>query len=522
MKPRSLLVLLVLLCAVIHSVSAEGPAIEWQRLLGGSSNEFGHSVQPTADGGYILLGGSSSSQNGDVTGTRHGSFTDFWVVKLDRTGTIQWQKLLGGTGNDEGYSVQQTTDGGYILLGSSGSSKSGDVAGTNHGGSSDVWVVKLNSAGTIQWQTLLGGSGYDAGRAVQQTADGGYVLLGVSESSQSGDVTGINHGSRDYWVVKLNGAGTIQWQKLLGGYNSDEAHSVQQTADGGYILLGESSSTKSGDVTGMNHGNPTTDSWVVKLNSAGAIQWQKLLGGSNGDLGYSVRQTADGGYILLGASSSSQSGDVAGMNHGGSDFWVVKLDDTGTIQWQRLLGGGGLDGGRSVRQTADGGYILLGDSLSSASGDVTGTNRGYEDFWVVKLDDAGLIEWQKTLGGSYREIGYSVQQTADGGYVLLGDSLSSESGDVTGSSHYMTDYWVVKLAGGQVIAVPGAAGIPGDIDTNGKYEDVNGNGRKDFADVVLYFNQMTWIAANEPVAAFDCNGNGRIDFADVVWLFNHL
>ncbi|MEN6517896.1 MAG: dockerin type I domain-containing protein [Methanospirillum sp.] len=400
MKPRSLLVLLVLLCAVVHSVSAEGPAIEWQRLLGGSSNEFGHSVQPTADGGYILLGGSSSSQNGDVTGTRHGSFTDFWVVKLDRTGTIQWQKLLGGTGNDEGYSVQQTTDGGYILLGSSGSSKSGDVAGTNHGGSSDVWVVKLNSAGTIQWQTLLGGSGYDTGRAVQQTADGGYVLLGVSESSQSGDVTGINHGSRDYWVVKLNGAGTIQWQ--------------------------------------------------------------------------------------------------------------------------RLLGGGGLDGGRSVRQTADGGYILLGDSLSSASGDVTGTNRGYEDFWVVKLDDAGLIEWQKTLGGSYREIGYSVQQAADGGYVLLGDSLSSESGDVTGSSHYMTDYWVVKLAGGQVIAVPSAAGIPGDIDTNGKYEDVNGNGRKDFADVVLYFNQMTWIAANEPVAAFDCNGNGRIDFADVVWLFNHL
>jgi hypothetical protein len=511
-----------LLCTIFAApVLAGVPAVEWQKLLGGSDWDIGYSAQQTVDGGYILLGRSSSNTSGDVTGTNHGT-TDYWVVKLDETGAIAWQKLLGGNGNEEGFSVQQTSDGGYILAGFSSSSASGDVTGTNHGLYSwDVWVVKLDGAGAIQWQKLLGGSGYERSPRVRQTADGGYILLSTSDSSRSGDVTGTNHGLHDFWVAKLDGAGGIQWQKLLGGNANDYGESVHQTADGGYILTGYSYSSASGNVTGTNHGSG--DLWAVKLDGAGTIQWQKLLGGSRFDGGYSVQQIGDGGYLLAGSSQSSASGNVTGTNHGHDDFWVVKLDGAGGIQWQELLGGGGNDYCHSIQQTSDGGYVLLGDSDSSADGDVTGTNHGDGDFWVVRLASTGTIRWQVLLGGDGGESGSSVRQTADGGYVLFGFTDSSESGDVAGATHGSYDYWVVKLEGDvPIVAVPGGVGAPRDLNADGKYDDVNGNGRKDFADVVLYFNQMTWIAANEPVTAFDFNGNGRIDFADVVWLFNNL
>ena len=178
-------------------------------------------------------------------------------------------------------------------------------------------------------------------------------------------------------MVKLDGAGAIQWQRLLGGSGAEDGRSVQQTADGGYLLLGISDSSASGDV---DRHEPRQPRFLGReAGHAGAIQWQRLLGGSNFEQGFSVQQTTDGGYILLGSSWSSASGDVAGANHGTHDLWVVKLDAAGTIQWQRLLGGSGSDDGYSVQQTADGGYVLLGDSHSSASGDVTGTNHGSTD-----------------------------------------------------------------------------------------------------------------------------------------------
>ena len=240
--------------------------------------------------------------------------------------------------------------------------------------------------------------------------------------------------------------------------------------------------------------------------------------------GISVQQTADGGYVLFGDSTSSANGTVTDTSYGGRDSWVVRLDSGGAILWQHLLGGSGDDYGYSGQQTNDGGYVLMGASNSSASGDVTDPNHGSWDFWLVKLDSGGTIQWQKLLGGSGMDYGYAVQQAVDGGYVLFGTSASSTSGDVTGTNHGGADFWVVKLdAIGTVPArVPGGSGLPTDTNTDGKYDDINGNDRRDFADVVLYFNQMAWIATNEPVAAFDYNANTRIDFADVVWLFNHL
>ena len=515
-------VLLAIGAAPVVAAAPESgaPALAWQALLGGSGGDHGYSVQPTADGGYVLVGESSSSASGNVTGTNHGA-TDVWVVKLNSAGAVQWDRLLGGSSVEYAKSIEPTADGGYLLLAESDSSRSGDVTGTNHG-YRDLWVVKLNGMGEVQWQELLGGSGNEYGAEVQQTSDGGYVLVGSSTSSANGTVTWTTHGNTDVWVVKLNSAGAVQWDRLLGGTLSEYGFSVRQAPGGGYILLGSSASSRSGLVTGTNHGQEGThDFWVVKLTGTGAIEWDRLLGGAGWDEGYSVRTTTDGGYVLAGYSDSSGTGDVAGANHGIDDVWMVKLNGTGTIEWENLLGGSKYDSGNAVRQTADGGYVLVGESYSSASGDVTGTNHGSEDVWLVKVNRTGSIEWNRLLGGSGLDIGTSVLPTPDGAYVLVGHSSSSLSGNVTGTNHGGDDVWVLTVKV-EPTQIPGGTGIPRDPDGNARYTDVNGNGRKDFEDIVLYFNQMTWIAANEPVAAFDYNANGRIDFADVVWLFNHL
>jgi PKD repeat protein len=524
-----LLAAVLVLAAVPGTAAAvDAPGIAWQKLLGGSARDVAQSVQQTSDGGYIFLG-SSLSNSGDATGLNHGGIYtgDFWLVKTNAAGAIQWQKLLGGSKEEEGFSVQQTADGGFIAFGSTNSNANGDVSGTNRGSNfDDYWLVKVSGAGALEWERLMGGPGLDKGRYVQQTSDGGYILVGNSDSNKGGDVIEGRRGDTDIWVVKVNATGAMQWQHMIGGSSTELAGGIQQTSDGGYILLGSSGSNNF-DASGTTYGG--LDLWIAKLGATGAIDWQKHLGGNLEDKGYSVRQTADGGYILLGESKSSASGDVTAANHGAVnslDVWAVKLDSSGGIQWQKLLGGSMDDYGSSIRQTTDGGYILLGSSASSQSGDVTGVRHGTTgtDLWAVNLDGSGNIRWQHLLGGGANEVGTSVQQTADGGYVLTGYSGSSASGDVTGTSHGSTDTWLVKLNATAlpVSLVPGGTGLPTDTNADGMYDDVNGNGRKDFGDVVLFFNQITWIAASEPLMAFDCNANGRIDFADVVWLFDRI
>ncbi len=344
---------------------------------------------------------------------------------------IIWQKSFGGTNWDFARSIIKTTDGGYIVAGDS-RSNNGDVIG-NQGGD-DCWVLKLSPDGNIQWQKSLGGTQTDNAHSIRQTTDGGYIVAGWSVSID-GDVTG-NHGSHDYWVVKLSPTGDIQWQKSLGGIDNEDAYSIVQTTDGGYIVAGDSSSNN-GDVTG-NHGG--YDYWVVKLSSTGDIQWQKSLGGTSYEGVKSINQTTDGGYIVAG-STYSNDGDVTG-NHGVYDCWVVKLSPTGAIQWQKALGGTQTDNARSIIQTIDGGYIFAG-STESNDGDVTG-NHGFEDFWVVKLSPTGDIQWQRALGGTSYDSGFSIIQTNDGSYIVAGYS-SSVNGDATGNNGG-TDFWIVKLS----------------------------------------------------------------------------
>jgi uncharacterized delta-60 repeat protein len=419
---------LLALCLIgTLSYAQQAPAIQWQKCLGGTAWDYASSIQTTSDGGYIVAG-STRSTNGDVTGN-HG-ITDAWVVKISSTGSLQWQKALGGTNNDYAQSILPTADGGYIMAGYT-TSTDGDVIG-NHG-SKDVWIVKLNSTGTLLWQKTLGGTGDDYGRNIQSTSDGGFIIVGDT-NSPNGDIT-VYQGDADAWVVKLSSTGSLQWQKNLGGTDYDIANSIQPTPDGGYIITGYTISTD-GDVIG-NHGN--VDAWVVKLSSTGSLQWQKALGGTNIDYAHGIQPTPDGGYIMVGITYSTD-GDVT-VNHGGYDAWVVKLSSTGNLQWQKCLGGTTDDRAQTIQFTPDGSYIIAGESISN-NGDVIG-NHGGSDAWVVKLNSTGSLLWQKTSGGTGDDGVLGIQPTPDGGYIMAGYT-GSTNGDVTGN-HSGVDAWVVKL-----------------------------------------------------------------------------
>ncbi len=435
---------IIILCLSFSLASAQTtPQIQWQNTISGYDEDQLHSVIQTADGGY-LLGGSSKSDDhisvyGDKTEYGERQF-DYWVVKLDGLGNIQWQNTIGGKSDDYLYTVVQTTEGGYLLGGYSSSGISGDKTEASQG-SYDYWVVKLNGSGNIEWQNTIGGSKDDYLHSVIETTSGGYLLGGNSLSGVSGDKTEASLGS-DYWVVKLDNSGNIEWQNTIGGNQGDYLRDVIQTTDGGYLLGGYSYSDVSGDKTEANEGS--NDYWVLKLNGSGNIEWQNTIGGSSMDYLYSVIQTTDGGYLLGGDSDSGISGDKTEDNNGGSfgnDYWVVKLNGSGNIDWQNTIGGSGGDFLYSVIQTTDGGYLLGGDSDSDISGDKIEVSlgvQGWSDYWVVKLDGSGNIEWQNTIGGKKGDYLRSVLQTTDGGYLLGGFSDSNGSKDKTEPNHGAT------------------------------------------------------------------------------------
>jgi hypothetical protein len=406
--------------------------ISWQRCLGGSKEESGRSVQQTSDGGYIVSGWTESS-DGDV-GAIHGNI-DAWLVKLKADGSIVWEKTYGGSGDDQALDILQTADGGYIFTGLT-TSNDGDVSGHHNTVDNDVWVVKTDGSGSIQWQKCLGGQEADAALDIKQTVDGGYIIA-AQTASNDGDVSGYKGGDFDIWLVKLDNTGNLDWQKCLGGSGGDYATRVNQTTDGGYILVGWTSSNDM-DISGL-HGINNHDAWVVKLDDTGKISWQKCLGGSRTEQGMGIAQTADG-YIVLSITESTD-GDVSGYKGGDFDIWLAKLDNSGNLDWQKCLGGSGIDVGTSIQICSDNNFIICGSTASNDK-DVS-ANKGIADVWLVKVDNSGNILWQKCLGGSNGENGLYVSQTQDEGYILTGQTKSND-GDVSGN-HGSSDIWVTKI-----------------------------------------------------------------------------
>ena len=400
----------------------------WQKALGGTGTDVANAVVPTSDGGYLVAGYTNSS-NGDVTGYRGNN--DYWVVKVKADQTIAWQKTLGGTGDDMAYDIVTSPDGGCVVAGYSYSTN-GDVTG-NHGGS-DVWVVKLDAGGAIVWQKAMGGSANDVAYSIISNS-GNYIIAGSAESNDGNVIN--NHGGADFWLVWFNETGSAIGTNTLGGTGIDRAYSIKATSDGGFLVAGTTYSS-GGDVS-VNHGS--ADYWVVKLNISSSIEWQKTLGGTLLDIGRSIITTSDGGCIVAGYTNSTD-GDITG-NHGGNDYWLVKLNAGGNIAWQKTLGGTGDDNLMALAPATDGGYAIAGYTTST-NGDVTGNHGGSSDAWVVRLNSNGGMVWQKALGGTSIDKGRSIMSTSNSGFIVAGCSGSAD-GDVSGVHGSLEDFWLFKI-----------------------------------------------------------------------------
>ena len=306
-------------------VSATGTK-QWERVFGGTSADDLYNIQTTSDGGYILVGRTASGISGNKTNANFGSF-DIWVIKTDANGNKQWEQELGGTAEDYAYSVLTTTDGGYLVGGTSQSGVSGNKTLPSFGafGSHDYWIVKLEGNGNKQWEQVFGGTDYDEINVVLKTTDGGYVIAGSSASAAGGNKVQDNFGGYDFWLIKLNASGLTQWERVYGGVNDDEfLNTIQQTSDGGFMLLGTAWSGASGNRTNTSLG--ASDYWMVKVNSVGAKQWEQAFGGINEDYPWSLLVTSDGGYLLAGHSESGISGTKTVDNFGLLDNWIIKLE----------------------------------------------------------------------------------------------------------------------------------------------------------------------------------------------------
>jgi|SRR6185436_4019082 len=393
----------------------------WDKRFGGTNLDKLCCLKETKDMGYILGGFSVSSAGGDKTQPNWDTINpitqDYWMVKIDSLGSKQWDKDFGGTGEDHLYSLEHTKDGGYILGGWSNSGISGDKV-QNTVGSWDYWIVKTDSLGNKEWDKDFGGNSDDRLYSLQQTNDGGFILGGYSISGVGGDKTQPTWGnSYDYWIVKIDSIGNKQWDKDFGGTDDDFLFSLQQTSDSGYIFGGISKSGISGDKTQLNWGG--WDYWIIKTDALGNMQWDKDFGGTNNDRFYSLQQTVNGGYILGGYSDSGISGNKTQNTWGGIDYWILKTDSLGNKEWDKDFGGAGNeDEFRNISQTVDNGYLIAGTSYSNISGNKTENNLGSEQTWVLKTDSLGIKEWDKTIFTLGHDEQGSAIQTKEGCYAV--------------------------------------------------------------------------------------------------------
>ena len=332
--------------------------LQWQKFYGSSVHDRGESITKTLDGTGYILTATTLGNDRDVSDSHGGA--DAWVVKIDLNGNLLWQKAFGGTAGDYAYDISPTADGGYILCGAS-TSTDGDLSElTNHGGT-DLWVVKLSASGDMEWQKLLGGSGEERSGSVIQASDGSYLISGYTNST-NGDII-LNHGDYDVWMINLSSTGELLWQKTYGGSLYDAAggniNSNILSQSDGFLLMAASASTN-GDLSALtNHGGQ--DTWILKIDISGNLLWSKTYGGSGGE-GDGTIYPFDGGY-LFSTTTTSNNGDVLG-NHGYADTWVVKIDATGNKLWQKCFGGTDMDNARIIDIDANGKIVLVGYSFS--------------------------------------------------------------------------------------------------------------------------------------------------------------
>ncbi|MBI3234967.1 MAG: hypothetical protein HYZ42_13190, partial [Bacteroidetes bacterium] len=413
----------------------------WDARFGGVNIEILMSSQQTSDMGYILGGYTLSDSGSEVSQISRGQ-SDFWMMKIDSFGQKQWDARFGGSFDDLAQKIIQTSDGGYLIGGYTKSAQTGDKSQGSRG-IIDYWVVKTDSIGQKMWDKRFGGSQTDCLYDLIETSDHSYVLVGMSNSNANGDKSEVRRGVYDYWMVKIDSIGTKVWDKRFGGDGNDYASSVLQTPDGGFLLGGTSESGQTGDKSESSRGD--IDYLLVKTDASGNKIWDKRYGGSLADSLHSMAFTNDNGYILAGESNSGANGDKSQISQGGKDFWIVKIDSLGGVQWNKRYGGSADDLAFSVIPTITGEYFIAGTSLSDSTGDKLEKTRGKVDYWVVKSDSIGNKLWDKRFGGTDEDYLRNMQLLSGGGLLLSGFSMSAASADKSQSCRGIFDHWIVKL-----------------------------------------------------------------------------
>jgi hypothetical protein len=428
---------------------------EWVKNFGGSGEDTAQAIIATSDGGYAVLGYSNST-DGDLT-DKSTEVNDYWLLKLNADGNLQWNKTYGGSKDDRGQSLVQTADGGYAIT---GYAMSDDGDGSNNEGFHDNWILKLDPQGGIEWEKSFGFSGHDHSYDIVQTDDGGFYFVGFLDitsaradgNTEKGDVTrerdGLSageenplaekgglladkknlsnekggsltaHGVGEFWGTKIDRKGNLQWRGYFGGTNNDRAHAVVPADDGGFVLSGFTES----DDYDISNTRGSYDFWVVKVDHNGNLVWERSFGGTGIDIAQDIAKTDDGGYVITGNTFSDDI-DVS-KNNGESDMWLVKIDTTGDLVWEKTYGGTQFDAAQGVTASRDDGFIVIGNSKSSDAD--AGSNAGENDIWALKTDRNGEILWRKSFGGSAIDFGFDVLETANGGIVLVGETSSTD------------------------------------------------------------------------------------------------
>ncbi|PLX06118.1 MAG: hypothetical protein C0596_16665 [Marinilabiliales bacterium] len=381
--------------------------LEWAYCFGEAYYESCWDMTTTSDGDFVLVGEL---------------FTSYGIWKIDGNGNTIWTKHIGGYSLDRAEHIIQTHDQGFIISGRSRSDE-GDVSG-HHGTDdfSDFWIVKLNSEGEIDWEKSYGGSDDDVSYCIEETLDGGYIAVGYAKSID-GDIS-QNYGNADYWVVKLNSEGNIEWEKTYGGIYDDFARSVICLSSGNFLVFGYSNQ----------------DFYAIMIDDTGQIIWQKTYGGTSLEQASAACMTNDNGFLLIGDTQSSN-GDVTG-HYGGQDVWIVKIDNEGNKIWANCYGGTNGENGYSIISTLDGNYMFVAHSASSDY-DLT-NNYGHYDLWVGKINSNGQLIWQNSYGGSDKDSGYAIHEINETSFVIAGTTYSNDI-DVH-NNNGNSDAWLIKLS----------------------------------------------------------------------------
>lgn len=433
---------------IVNEAFPQAPLVKmWDKSYGGTESDYLIQLIETHDNGFLLSGFTLSGIGGDKTQPLKGAF-DYWILKTDSLGNKLWDKDFGGSAVEYFATAIETDDHGFLLGGSSYSDTSGDKTELNWDtslASCDYWIVKTDSIGNKLWDKRYGSPGNDRLNCIQQTPDGGYILGGYSYTFSGGDKVFPGYGITDFWIVKIDALGNFQWEKSYGGSDMDNTIGIRLTSDGGYMLGGSSYSGIGGNkLTACLGGN---DYWVIKTDSSGNKQWEKIFGGTGYDECCALQSAPGNKFLAGGFSSSGISGNKTQDACGGlfdQDIWIVQFDSAGNIEWDKDFGGSGNEELGSICTDRNGGLLFGGDSYSNISCNKTENNLGMEQTWVIKTDNLGNVAWDKTaLTGGHAENG-SMISTHDGCYIIYNIDNGGVAGDRTGSGWGLYDYWFVK------------------------------------------------------------------------------